>query len=132
MEVRDAKDNLKDYLMKYIDFYKSVVEPDAVDVADDRNYYDEQFLAMSEEVDDEMNNYHLYQPADQQYNWEVLDDDAGHVGLEDYRAAMEVEEEEEEGSWQPELEELEISLYDLEPDWTPQPEVALERAGRGE
>ena len=145
VELGDAKDNVKDYLRKYIDFYKSVLEPDDVDVADDRNYYDEQFLAMSEEVDDQINNYNaghhqaLYQPAAQQYSWEMMEDDTRLTGLEDYRAAMERKEEgmveEDEGFWEPELEELEeleISLYDLEPDWTPQPEVALERRGRME
>ena len=142
VELSDAKDNVKDYLRKYIDFYKSVVEPDdEVDVADDRNYYDEQFLAMSEEVDDQINNYNaghhqqLYQPAAQEYNWEILEDDTRPLGLEGYRAAMERQEVEEEGDedfWEPELEDLQISLYDLEPDWTPQPEVALERNGRSE
>ena len=138
-DIRDAKDNVKDYLRKYIEFYKSVV--DDVDVADDRNYYEEQFLAMSEEVDDQINNYHvghhqqLYQPGAQQYDWEIIEEDSRTAGLEGYRAAMgmeEQEEEEEEGFWEPELEELQISLYDLEPDWTPQPEVALERNGRNE
>ena len=138
VEIRDAKDNVKDYLRKYIDFYKSVVEPDDVDVADDRNYYEEQFLAMSEEVDDQINNYHvghhqqLYQPGAQQYDWEIIEEDSRTAGLEGYRAAMGMEEKEEEseGFWEPELEELAISMYDLEPDWTPQPEVALERNGR--
>ena len=150
MDIRDAKDTVKDYLRKYIDFYKSALEPDDdLDVADDRNYYEEQFLAMAEEVDDQINNYntghhqHLFQPAAPEYNWEIMEDDTivddtRPVGREGYRAAMEMEaregeeEEEEEGVWQPELEELQFSLYDLEPDWTPQPEVALERNGRSE
>ena len=145
VEIRETKDNVKDYLRKYIDFYKSVVEQDDIDAADYRNYYEEQFLAMSEEVDDQINNYNVghhqqpYHPAAQQYNWELMEEDTRPVGPEGYRAAMgmeeqqeQEEEEDDEGFWEPELEELQISLYDLEPDWTPQPEVALERIGRNE
>ena len=61
------------------------------------------------------------------YSWEVLEDGHGHAGSEGYSA-----NQGEEEAWQPELEELQISLYDLEPDWIAQPQVPLERQGRTE
>ena len=158
MELKDATDNVKNYLQEYIEFYRSIVEPDYEDVdkADDRNYYDQEFLSEPEERntlldydlhgydqhgddlhgDDQQNYFHvehhgrLYRPAADHYNWEVLEEDNVHVGgggAVGYHAGG---AEEADGAWQPELEELDIAMYDMEPDWTPQPEVPLERSSR--
>ena len=133
LEMGEAENNVKTYLQKYIDFYRSVVEPEEIDKADDRNYYyDEEFPSDSveehpvtgyREFSEELNNYFTPEDLGGQHNWDILGDQRGEEGVEGYRGS---------GPWQPELEELEISLYDLEPDWAPQHELPLERSGRME
>ena len=127
LEMIDAENNVKTYLQKYIDFYRSVVEPEDIDKADDRNYYDEEFPTESVEehpvnihrgFSEDQDNYFSLGDPGEQYSWEILEDERG--------------ERRREESWEPELEELEISLYDLEPDWAPQHDLPLERNGRME
>ena len=126
LEMIDAENNVKTYLQKYIDFYRSVVEPEDIDKADDRNYYDEEFptefvkehpVNIHRGFSEDLDKYFSLGDLGEHYSWEILEDERG---------------ERREETWQPELEELEISLYDLEPDWAPQHDLPLERTGRME
>ena len=107
----DVKSSVKDYLQKYIEFYKSVADPD-IDVADERKDNDDDHMSMTNKknvfldnylmFDDNDYNHHtshsFYQQEAPQYNTEILPnyekhieqdaDNAEELSFDDYMDAL--------------------------------------------
>jgi len=103
----DVKNNVKDYLQQYIEFYKSVADAD-VDIADERNDYGGDHMSVTNKkntfhdktfmLDDNDFNQQttedFYQPEVEQYNTKILpnyekhQEDVADLSFDDYMTAL--------------------------------------------